>query len=146
MLTGKVDIRDTKTTQELDMMNKENKLLKNRIKLLESKTLQRQKRETFDENKNVIYIITTEYREAQGHYKIGKTKDLQNRLSTLNTGDKHEVIYNTSCKNKKSMDLLEQVIHNKLENCRVEPNHEWFKSDEDGEDFIKIIEEYKKMF
>jgi hypothetical protein len=31
MLTGKVDITD-KTTQELDIMNKENKLLKNRIK------------------------------------------------------------------------------------------------------------------
>ncbi len=40
MLTGKVDIRDNKTTQELDKMNVENKLLKNRIKLLESKVLQ----------------------------------------------------------------------------------------------------------
>ena len=29
MLTGKIDIRDNKTTEELDKMNKENKLLKN---------------------------------------------------------------------------------------------------------------------
>ncbi len=42
MLTGKVDIRENKTTQELDQMNKENKLLKNRVKLLESKVLQKQ--------------------------------------------------------------------------------------------------------
>jgi hypothetical protein len=146
MLTGKVDIRDNKTTEELDTMNKENKLLKNRIKLLESKVLQKQPRETFEENKNVIYIVTTEYKEAQGHYKIGKAQNLQKRMSVYNTTDKHEVIYNTSCKNKKSMDLLEQLVHMKLEDKRIEPNKEWFESEEDAEDFIKVIEECKKMF
>ena len=145
MLTGKVDVRDNKTTQELDQMNKENKLLKNRIKLLESKVLQKQPRETFKENKNVVYIITTEYKEAQGYYKIGKAQDLQKRLSTLNTSDKHEVIYNTSCKTKKKMDLLEQIVHDKLEDKRIEPNKEWFLSEEDAEDFIKIIEECKQL-
>ena len=145
MLTGKVDIRDNKTTQELDIINKENKLLKNRIKLLESKVLQKQPRDKFEENKNVVYIVTTEYKEAQGHYKIGKAQDLQKRLSTLNTSDKHEVIYNTSCKSKKNMDLLEQIIHNKLDNKRIEPNNEWFESEEDAEDFIKVIEECKKF-
>ena len=146
MLTGKVDIRDNKTTEELDKINIENKLLKNRIKLLESKVLQKQSRETFEENKNVIYIVTTEYKEAQGHYKIGKAQDLQKRISVYNTTDKHEVIYNTSCKNKKSMDLLEQLVHMKLEDKRIEPNKEWFESEEDAEDFIKVIEECKKMF
>jgi hypothetical protein len=145
MLTGKVDIRDNKTTQELDNINKENKLLKNRIKLLESKILQKQPREIFEENKNVVYIITTEYKEAQGHYKIGKAQDLKKRLSTYNTSDKHEVIYNTSCKSKKKMDLLEQLVHDKLEDKRIEPNKEWFLSEEDAEDFIKIIEECKKI-
>ena len=145
MLTGKVDIRDNKTTQELDIMNKENKLLKNRIKLLESKVLQKQPRETFDNSKNVIYIVTTEYKEAQGHYKIGKTQDLQKRLSTYNTTDKHEVIYYTSCGDKETMDILEKLIHKKLNSKRIEPNKEWFISEEDGEDFIKVIEECKKM-
>ena len=145
MLTGKVDIRDNKTTEELDIMNKENKLLKNRIKLLESKILQKQPREIFEENKNVVYIVTTEYKEAQGHYKIGKAQDLQKRLSTYNTSDKHEVIYNTSCKSKKKMDLLEQLVHDKLEDKRIEPNKEWFLSEEDSEDFIKVIEECKKI-
>lgn len=146
MLTGKVDIRNSKTTKELDTMNKDMKKYKSRIKLLESKVLKRQKREVFENDKNVVYIVTTEYREAQGHYKIGKTQDLQNRLSTFNTTDKHEVIYHTSCRNKETMDILEKAIHNKLENYRVEPNREWFKSEEDGEDFIKLIEDYKKLF
>ena len=151
ILTGKVDIKDNKTTPELDTMNKENKLLKNRIKLLESKVLQKQSpsrqepRETFEENKNVVYIVTTEYKEAQGHYKIGKSQDLQKRLSVYNTTDKHEVIYSTSCKTKKRMDLLEQLVHDKLESKRIEPNKEWFESEEDGEDLIKVIEEFKKV-
>jgi hypothetical protein len=145
MLTGKVDIRNNKTTIELDTLNKENKLLKNRIKLLESKTLQKQPRETFEENKNVVYIVTTEFKEAQGHYKIGKAQDLQKRMSVYNTSEKHEVIYNTSCKTKKNMDILEQLVHNRLENKRVDPNKEWFKSEEDGEDLIKLIEELKKV-
>jgi hypothetical protein len=145
MLTGKVDIRDNKTTQELDIINKENKLLKNRIKLLESKVLQKQPRETFDNSKNVIYIVTTEYKEAQGHYKIGKTQDLQKRLSTYNTTDKHEVIYYTSCGDKETMDILEKLIHKKLNSKRVEPNKEWFESEDDGEDLIKIIEDCKKI-
>jgi len=145
MLTGKVDITDNKTTEELDIMNKENKLLKNRIKLLESKVLQKQPREIFEENKNVVYIVTTEYKESQGHYKIGKAQDLQKRMSVYNTTDKHEVIYNTSCKTKKRMDLLEQIVHDRLESKRIEPNKEWFESEEDGEDFIKIIEEFKKV-
>ena len=145
MLTGKLDIKQNKTTEELDIMNKENKLLKNRIKLLESKVLQKQPRETFEENKNVVYIVTTEFKEAQGHYKIGKAQDLQKRMSVYNTSEKHEVIYNTSCKTKKNMDILEQLVHNRLESKRVEPNKEWFKSEEDGEDLIKLIEELKKV-
>ena len=145
MLTGKVDVRDNKTTEELDKLNIENKLLKNRIKLLESKTLQKQPREKFDENKNVIYIITTDHKESNGHYKIGKAQNLQKRLSVYNTSEKHEVIYNTSCKTKKNMDLLEQIVHNRLESKRVEPNKEWFESEEDAEDFIKVIEECKKI-
>jgi hypothetical protein len=145
MLTGKVDIRDNKTNQELDTMNKENKLLKNRIKLLESKVLQKQPRETFEENKNVIYIVTTEYKEAQGHYKIGKAQDLQKRMSLYNISEKHEVVYNTGCKTKKIMDILETIVHSRLEDKRVEPNKEWFLSEDDAEDFIKVIEECKKV-
>ena len=145
MLTGKVDVRDNKTTQELDQMNKENKLLKNRIKLLESKVLQKQPRDIFENSKNVIYIVTTEYKEAQGHYKIGKTQDLQKRLSTYNTTDKHEVIYYTQCTDKETMNILEKIIFKKLNSKRVEPNKEWFISEEDGEDLINIIEECKKL-
>ena len=66
-------------------------------------------------------------------------------MSVYNISDKHEVIYNTICKTKKKMDILETMVHLRLEDKRVEPNKEWFLSEEDGEDFIKIIEECKKV-
>ena len=43
------------------------------------------------------------------------------------------------------MDLLEKLIHKKLNSKRIEPNKEWFESEEEGEDFIKIIEDCKKL-
>jgi hypothetical protein len=151
MLIGKVDIRDNKTTQELDKLNKENKLLKNKVKLILKKDLKKQPRVTYEDGKYVIYIVTTEYREAQGHYKIGKTQDLKNRMSTYNTSEKHEVIYHTSCQDKETMNIMEKLIHKKLNSKRVanafasEANREWFESSEDAEDFIKLIEECKRM-
>ena len=72
-------------------------------------------------------------------------------MSVYNTTDKHEVVYNTSCKTKKIMDILETMVHSRLEDKRVEPNKEngtdvsWFESDDDAEDFIKVIEECKKV-
>ena len=144
MLTGKVDIRNEKTTQELDKLNIENKLLKNKLKLIQSKTLEKQPRENYDGEYNV-YEVTTDYREAQGEFKIGKSKNLKNRLSTLNTTDKHKIIHYVSCRNKKEMDMLENLVHLKLDSCRIEPNREWFKSEEDGDDFIRVINECKQM-
>lgn len=43
------------------------------------------------------------------------------------------------------MDLLEQLVQIRLEDKRIEPNHEWYKSEEDAEDFIKMIEECKNV-
>ena len=131
--------------------NIENKNLENdmlntaigRIKLLENKVLKKQSRKSYENSKNVVYIITTEYKEAQGHYKIGKAQDLQKRLSVYNTSEEHKVIYYINCKTKKKMDILEQIVHDKLENKRVEANREWFESENNGEDFIKILDDCK---
>jgi hypothetical protein len=151
MLKSKVDIRDDnikeleKKIESLDTLDKENKLLKTKIKLLESKVLQKQPREVYENSKNVIYIVTTEYKETLSHYKIGKAFDLQNRLSVYNTTDKHIVIYYTQCSDKETMNLLEKLVHKKLNGKRIEPNKEWFLSEDNAEDFIKVIDECKQM-
>lgn len=141
---NKKNYKNTLETIKSEILE-ENKILKNRIKLLENKVLQKQPRENFDENKNVVYVVTTEYKKIQGHYKIGKAQDLQKRLSTYNTTDKHEVIFNTSCKTKRKMDLLEQIVHDRLDSKRIEQNREWFLSEDEAKDFIKIIKECKSI-
>ena len=125
--------------------NEECKFLKNRIKMLENKVLKKQPREKIKENKNTVYIVTTEHKEENGHYKIGKSQNLQNRMSVYNTTDKHKVVYSTSCKIKEKMDILEKLVHDKLESIRIEPNKEWFESKDKANDIIKIIEELKKV-
>jgi len=119
--------------------------IEDRIKNLENKVIQRMKRESYENNNNVIYIVTTEHKKELGHYKIGKTQDLKKRLSTYNTTDTHEVIYNISCKNKNNMDLLEKIIHLRLDEHRIEQNKEWFLSNDNANDFIKIIDECKNF-
>jgi len=119
--------------------------IEDRIKNLENKVIQRMKRESYENNNNVIYIVTTEHKKELGHYKIGKTQDLKKRLSTYNTTEDHKVIYNISCKNKNNMDLLEKIIFIRLDNYRIEQNKEWFLSNNDANDFIKIIDECKNF-
>lgn len=119
--------------------------IEDRIKNLENKVIQRMKRESYENNNNVIYIVTTEHKKELGQYKIGKTQDLKKRLSTYNTTEVHEVIYNVSCKNKNNMDLLEKIIFMRLDNYRIEQNKEWFISNDNANDFIKIIDECKNF-
>jgi hypothetical protein len=115
----------------------------NNIENLENNILKKKPRKSYENSKNVVYIVTNEYKEAQGHYKIGKAQDLQKRLSVYNTSEEHKVTYYISCKTKKKMDILEQIVHDKLENKRVEANREWFESENNGEDFIKLLDECK---
>jgi hypothetical protein len=43
------------------------------------------------------------------------------------------------------MNILEKIIFKKLNTKRLEPNKEWFLSEDDGEDLINTIEECKKI-
>jgi hypothetical protein len=122
-----------------------NNNIEDRIKNLENKVIQRMKRESYENNNNVIYIVTNKHKKELGHYKIGKTQDLKKRLSTYNTTDNYEVIYNISCKNKNNMDLLEKIIHLRLDEHRIEQNKEWFLSNDNANYFIKIIDECKNF-
>ena len=136
--------KENKISEDSNSVNV-NSVIEDRIKILENKILQKQKRDVFENGKNVVYVITTDYKESQGQYKIGKAQDLQQRLSVYNTTDKHKVVYYTSCKNKNSMDLLEKVVHLRLDGFRIEQNKEWFISQDNANDLIKIIDECKNI-
>jgi cell division protein FtsB len=122
MMTGKVDITNTKTYIELQKENKDKEL---KIKFLTKKYVKSQSREKYTE-KYIVYIITTKRLRKDRIYILGKTINLTNRLSTYNKTDEHIVIYYQQCKDEKTMGVVEHMVFNKLQEYREQANRERF--------------------
>jgi hypothetical protein len=122
MMTGKVDITNTKSYKELQKENK-NKDIK--IQFLTKKYVKSQPRVQYDE-KNVIYILTTKLMKKERRYILGKAVDLTSRLSTYNKSDEHEVIFFGSCKDVETMNVVENMVFTCLNEYREQANRERF--------------------
>ena len=122
MLTGKVDIKNTKSYRELRAANKDKEL---KIKYLTQKYVKRQPRLQYDVP-NVIYILTTQTHKLEGRYILGKAENLTNRLSVYNKTDEHEVVYYQGCRDDTCMKIAEQMIFYNLEQYREQANRERF--------------------
>jgi hypothetical protein len=133
MMTGKVNISSTKTYKDIQNENKNKEL---RIRYLES-YLERKKRKKYKIG-NCIYVVSDPRDKNQ--YKIGKTDNFQNRLSTYNTGCSDENGYIVHhIEYIQEMELAESTIFHRLKGHRVQNNKEWF--DVDLEIIIKTIKE-----
>ena len=90
------------------------------------------KKKTYEEIEKTghVYIIRTD-----GGYKVGKTKDINNRVKGLQTGNNNEIKvvfdFNTS-----NSDLLEKIVHYILDRYRCNSNREFFDCDPE---YIKRI-------
>lgn len=134
MLTGKIDISQTKSFQQLRLENKEHKL---KIQYLTKKYVKSQPRVQYNE-KNVIYILTTPSHKKERKYILGKAT---NRLSTYNKTDEHEVVYYQECPNEEIMSMVEQVVFQRLKDYREQANRERFilPEEETLDLFIDVI-------
>jgi hypothetical protein len=121
----------------ISMINEQNE----RIKLLENTYVKRQQRKDY-QDKNVIYMLTTEENKKKGIYIIGKAKDLKNRLSTYNKTSEHEVVYYKSCKNETEMNAAEILILTKLSSYKEKANRDRFilPNDKNTDFFTDIID------
>ncbi len=139
MMTGKVDISNTKSYRELQQDNK-NKQLK--IQIMTKKYLKKQPRVDIKE-RNVIYMLTTQLMKKEGRYILGKATNLTNRLSTYNKTDEHEIVYYQECGDEDKMSLVETMVFNKLKEYREQANRERFviSNDKDISFFIDVIKE-----
>ena len=143
MVTGKVDIKSTKSYKQLQKENKDHQL---RIKVLENKYLKRQKRTDYKDN-NVIYVLSTESSKKNNIYIMGKATNLTNRLSVYNKTEEHEVVFYKECSSPEIMSSAETVIFQKLEQYRQQANRERFILPE-GKDislFTSVIEKCIKF-
>ena len=110
------------------------KKLEERNKQIEetAKELDLYKKKTYEEIEKTghVYIIQTD-----GGYKVGKTKDINNRVKGLQTGNNNEIKvvfdFNTS-----NSDLLEKIVHYILDRYRCNSNREFFDCDPE---YIKRI-------
>ena len=113
-----------------------------RIKILENKILKKQQRYKF-KTENVIYILQANEHKHKRIYVIGKTNNLKNRLSVYNKSFEHIVIYQKSCKDQETMNIIELLVLNKLNEYREKINRDRFilPFDKDISFFINIINE-----
>jgi prophage antirepressor-like protein len=77
-----------------------------------------------------VYIIRTD-----GGYKVGKTKDINNRVKGLQTGNVKQIETILDFKTSNS-DLLEKIVHYILDRYRCNSNREFFDC---NIDYIKSI-------
>ena len=122
MLTGKIDIGKTKSFQQLQLENKEQKL---KIQQLTKKYVKSQPRIQYTAQ-NVIYILTTPTHKNERKYILGKATNLTNRLSVYNKTDEHEVVYYQSCGDEETMTIIEQLVFQRLKDYREQANRERF--------------------
>jgi hypothetical protein len=122
MMTGKVDISNTKSYRQLQSENKDHKL---KIQYLTKKYVKRQPRIDYKE-RNVVYILTTANMKKERRYVLGKAENLTNRLSVYNKSDEHEVIYYQECPDEEKMNIVETMVFNKLKEYREQANRERF--------------------
>ena len=108
----------------------------------------KQPKEVLDQ-KNVVYLMTSEESEKNGEYNVGKALDLSKRKESYNHNKLHDfkVIYYISCKNSKLMDILESVILTKLEKYRCKAGRDvFFLPTEDITVFTNIFDECSKFY
>ena len=146
MMTGTVDITNTKSYKEL---RKENKTKDIKIQYLTKKYMKAQPRIKYDEQ-YVVYILTTKRMKKDRVYILGKATNLTNRLSTYNKSDEHEVVYYQGCGGEETMGCVETMTFQYLKEYREQANRERFILPEKEEiklfsDIInKSVEFFKK--
>ena len=143
MMTGKVDISNTKSYRQLQSENKDKDL---KIRMLTKKYVKKQPRLEIQE-KNVIYILTTKLLRKERRYILGKANNLTNRLSTYNKTDEHIIIYYQGCNDEETMSTIENLVFSKLKNYREQANRERFilPPDQEISLFIETIKECIKF-
>ena len=146
----------TKVQEEVKIIKDEKNKFEEEVKKLTKKYI-KQPKEVFDQ-KNVVYLMTSEEGEKIGEYNVGKATDLSKRKENYNHNKLHDfkVMYYISCKNSKFMDIIESVILMKLEKYRCKAGRDVFllptfvdiasRSEGDITIFTNIFDECLKFY
>lgn len=92
--------------------------------------------------RNSVYLLTSYIHLEKRTYIIGKSKNLNSRLTAYNKGLDHDVVYIRKCKNINQMGIIELMILYKLDNFRERMNRDRFilPNDKDVSFFINVFD------
>jgi prophage antirepressor-like protein len=81
------------------------------------------------DGKNVVYLATTEEKEAEGVFTVGKSVNLKNRLADYNNNKlfNFKIVKYISCKSARLMDGIEQMMLCKLNKYKIIQNRDVFQ-------------------
>ena len=125
--------------------NIENVIIDTKESDKEDKNLPR-KQGKFD--RNSVYLLTSDIHLKKKTYIIGKSKNLNSRLSAYNKSVDHTVEYNKKCNNINQMNVIELMILYKLDNFRERMNRDRFilPEDKDVSFFTEIFDKAVNWF
>ena len=146
-------------TKKDKLIEKKEKLIEQKDELIEQKDgliekrdekIKKLQRETqVVDGRNVCYLCTSEEKESEGIYTVGKASNLKNRLDNYN-GNKlsnFKMVYYISCKSVPLMDAIEKIILSKLNKYKIISSRDVFQLPE-GQDvsfFTKSFEYLRKF-
>jgi prophage antirepressor-like protein len=101
------------------------------------------------DGKNVVYLATSDDREKEGVFTVGKAIDLKNRLHVYNNNKLHnfKIVKYISCKSVKLMDVIEQIMLAKFNKYKILSDGDVFQlpSGKDVAFFIKSFDYLSKF-
>ena len=101
------------------------------------------------DGRNVCYLCTTDEKEIEGIFTVGKAVNLKNRLGHYNNNKlfNFKMVYYISCKSVQLMDAIEKIILSKLNRYKIVSTRDVFQLPK-GKDvsFFTQYFDYQKKF
>jgi hypothetical protein len=101
------------------------------------------------DGRNVCYLCTTDEKEIEGIFTVGKAVNLKNRLNNYNNNKlfNFKMVYYISCKSVQLMDAIEKIILSKLNRYKIVSTRDVFQLPEDKDvSFFTQWFEYMRKF
>jgi len=135
-----------------EIIQKKDELIEQKDGLLEKRDekIKKLQRETqVVDGRNVCYLCTSDEKESEGIYTVGKASNLKNRLDKYNANklSNFKMVYYISCKSVPLMDAIEKIILSKLNKYKIIASRDVFQLPE-GQDvsfFTKSFEYLRKF-
>ena len=144
-----IDEESNELRLQLEMKDQESNELKSQLEKKDERIKKLQRETQVVDGRNVCYLCTSDEKESEGIYTIGKAINLKNRLSGYNDNKlfNFKIVYYISCKTVPVMNAVEKLLLSKMNKYKIISMRDVFQLPE-GKDisFFTQSFEYLKKF